>query len=217
MTSNDRRERPESNLEKELGEHLALLTHACKSFDRGLRPIGKHIALSLRVLLHQRGQSRALLHQLGYLSHPFFASGRHLNPRNLLAECALCFVRVRVGAAAGGFQPFLDEGPLGQARWLAFEEWWSEPIVNNRNGDRFTRRGLALHVAAIEGGAEVDPLLDAAYMALSRENALGWTISAGHGSLPLGGPELGCLRQIAHELLETLKAAGVRPAKNWAL
>ena len=194
---------------------MALLAVACQVFDGGLRPVGKHIALSLRLLLHQRGQSRALLHQLGHLSHPFFASGRGLNPRNLLTECALCFMRLRAGATAGGsFHPILDEGPLGQARWVPFEDWWTEPIVKNKNGRRFTRHDLIRHVAESDGGAAVDPLLDAAYMALSRENSLGWTISSGEGSLPLGGPEMGCLRQIAHEVLETLKAAGVSSARN---
>jgi hypothetical protein len=204
-----------SHLEKELGKQLSLLALACQAFDRGLRPIARHIALSLRVLLHQRGQSRALLHELGHLSHPFFASGRHLNPRNLLTECALCFVRLKVGdGAAGGFEPFLDDGPVGQARWLPFEEWWTETIAKNKSGRRFTRRELVGHLAEADGGGRVDPLLDAAYMALSRENSLGWTLTTDDGSLPLGGPEVGCVRQIAHELLETLKAARVASARN---
>jgi hypothetical protein len=204
-----------SPLEKELGKQLTLLALACQAFDRGLRPIARHIALSLRVLLHQRGQSRALLQELGHFSHPFFASGRHLNPRNLLTECALCFVRLKVGdGATGGFEPFLDDGPLGQARWLPFEEWWTETIAKNKSGRRFTRRELVGHLAETDGGGQVDPLLDAAYMAVSRENSLGWTLTTGDGSLPLGGPEVGCVRQIAHELLETLKAARVASARN---
>ena len=205
----------DSHLEKELGEQLTLLAVACKAFDRGLRPIAKHIALSLRALLHQRGESRALLHQLGHLSHPFFASGRELNPRNVLTECALCFMRLRVGVAAGGnFEPFLDDGPVGQARWLPFDDWWHQTIAKNKDGRRFSRRELVRHISESEGGGQVDPLLDAAYMALSRENSLGWRITAGDGALLVGGPETGCVRQIAHELLETLKAARVSLARK---
>ncbi|MGC2803329.1 MAG: hypothetical protein WCA41_15965, partial [Candidatus Acidiferrum sp.] len=63
--------RTSAELERELSEQLQLLRHACSAYDEGLEAIGKHIALSIRVLVHHHGQSNSLLHQLGLRSIPF--------------------------------------------------------------------------------------------------------------------------------------------------
>jgi hypothetical protein len=64
-----------------------------------------------------------------------------------------------------------------------------------------------LNVADTDGGAHVDPELEEAYMAISRENSLGWFFSNGTVTAPAGGrPELACMRQIAHELLSTINS-----------
>lgn len=205
MASTPRRARSAADLRRELADQVALLIHACKSFDSGLKPIGKHIALSLRVLLHHHGQSKALLEQLGVRSKRYMDTAGDLNPRNLLTDCPLCMMRVGSGGAeylalcaAGG-------GPI-PPRWLVFSDWWNSAVVKDDKGRKFNRRDLILNVANTDGGAHVDPQLDDAYMALSRENSLGWVFTRGEVSTPLGGPELPCVRQIAHEVLETLKA-----------
>lgn len=42
-------------------------------------------------------------------------------------------------------------------------------------------------------------------MNLSRKNSLGWVTVINGTEFPMGGPELACMRQIAHEVVETLK------------
>jgi hypothetical protein len=99
MAKNNRRARPASDLRRELQDQVTLLAHACKSFDSGIKPIGKHIALSLRVLLHHHGKSQALLQQLGLRSNRFMDTAGDLNPNNLLTDCPLCLTRLSSGGA----------------------------------------------------------------------------------------------------------------------
>lgn len=192
-----------SDLLAELQDQVALLVHACHSYDQDLKAIGKHIALSLRVLLHHHGNSQALLQQLGLRSFRFLDTAGDLNPRNLLTENPLCFMRL-----GGGNSDYLPRcmGGMPHERWLPFERWWNIPVIKDDKGRFFHRRDLILNVADTDGGAHVDPDLDAAYTDLSRNNSLGWILNEGNVEKPFPPPVMPCIRQIAHELLETLRA-----------
>lgn len=196
--------RTKTDLMVELSDQIRLLIHACDSFDAGLNAIGKHIALSLRVLLHQHGQSHALLQQLDLRSKRFLDTAGPLNPNNLLTDCPLCLMGV--GGGRDRYLPLCARGggPLGE-RWIPFEEWWNNPVVKDNKGRRFNRRELILNVANTDGGAHVDPALDEAYADLSRNNSLGWIIAEGDVQRPFPPPTMACIRQIAHEVLRTLE------------
>lgn len=204
MAKPKRLQRPKDELKRELAEQLQLLRHACIAFDGGLEAVGKHISLSLRVLLHHHGQSRALLDQLGLRSGRYLTSVPPLNPRNLLTECNL--VVLRASASGASYLPAISMGggpfPLQP---IPFVSWWNDPVLKDNRKRTLCRRELVLNVADTDGGAHVDPELEEAYMAISRENSLGWIFSDGTVSAPAGGrPELACMRQIAHELLSTI-------------
>ena len=174
-------------------------------FNKGLEAVGKHISLSLRVLLHHHGNSRSLLDQLGYRSGKFLDSAGPLNPGNLLTECNL--VMMRLSSSGASYLPLIagGGGPL-PIRPVPFVNWWNVPLLKDNQGRTFCRRELVLNVADTDGGAHVDPGLEEAYMALSRENSLGWIFSDGSMESALAGrPELACMRQIAHELLSTIQ------------
>lgn len=204
MSRKNRVARPKGELLKEFNEQILLLTHACATFDQGLEPIGKHIALSLRLLLHHHGQSQALMQQLGLRAKRFMDTAHDLNPRNLMTDCPLTLMRV------GGVNKYLalcqgGGGPRGH-RWIKFEDWWNNNVVKDEKGRFFNRRELVLNVANTDGGGHVDPTLDEAYLDLSRNNSLGWVISEGDVQRPFPPPVMACMRQIAHETLETIKA-----------
>jgi hypothetical protein len=204
MAKPQRVQRSKDDLKKELREQLQLLRHSCQSYDNGLEAVGKHISLSLRVLLHQHGNSRSLLDQLGYRTGKFLDSAGPLNPRNLMTECNL--VMMRVSSTGASYLPLIAAGggppPL---RPTPFVDWWNEPVLKDNKNRTFCRRELVLNVANTDGGAHVDPDLEEGYMALSRENSLGWIFSDGRVESALAGrPELACMRQIAHELLSTI-------------
>lgn len=204
MVKQKRIKRSKADLVDELNVQIALLVNACLSFDNGLKPIGKHIALSLRTLLHHQGMNRALLEQLGLRSKRFMDTAGDLNPKNLMTECNLC--AMRVGGGNTDFIPLCESGggPMG-ARWLPFTEWWNQDVLKDEKKRKFNRRELILNVAETDGGAHVDPDLDEAYMDLSRNNSLAWMITEGDVERPFPSPTMPCMRQIAHEVLETLK------------
>jgi hypothetical protein len=136
MSKTSRVARPKGELERELREQLILLGNACSTFDAGLEAIGRHIALSLRVLLHQHRNSRALLEQLGLRTGRFADSAGGLNPNNLLSECNLVIYE---GTAAGGkYIPLMARADLATfSRLTPFEVWWNEPILKDGQGRRF--------------------------------------------------------------------------------
>ena len=198
----------------ELHDQVNLLIHACQSYDQGLKPIAKHIALSLRVLLHHQGNSQALLQQLGFRSQRFLDTAGDINPQNLLTENPLCFMRI------GSDSDFLPRcmGGVPRERWIRFEEWWNNPVVRDDRRRCFHRRDLILNVADTDGGAHVDPGLDEAYMDLSRNNSLGWVLTEGDVQRPFPSPIMPCIRQIAHEVLVTLRTkVGDQVAVNYVV
>lgn len=78
-------------------------------------------------------------------------------------------------------------------------------VVDNR-GNKSTRKDLILTVCDKDGGAHVDAEFDEAYYALSRSNSLGWKYQKNGVEQDFAGkPELACLRQIAYEVLKSLK------------
>lgn len=203
MAKRKRSKRPPGEIEVEFVDQLKLLQHACQAYDSGLEAIGKHIALSIRVLVHQHGQSQSLLAQLRLENIRFFDSAGPLNPRNLLPEHNL--VSLRVAQGGGRYIPTYD-GPRPN-RPLSFVRWWNDPVIKDKAGATFSCGDLVLNVTNTDGGAHVDPELDERYLALSRANTLGWEFRAGDIVKALDGkPELASIRQIAHELLLSVQS-----------
>jgi hypothetical protein len=195
--------RSKDDLKRELVEQLQLLRMSCESFDRGIDAAGKYIAVSLRILLHHHGQSRALLDQLGFRTGRYFSSIMPIRPGNLLSDSPMLMMRVTAGTGAK-WHPLVQEPTAPVAmRPVPFPDWWAEIVMRDQAGRTFSRMGLVLNVANTDGGAHVDPDLDEAYMAVSRENSLGWVFGPENNMLA-GRPELACMRQIAHELLYTI-------------
>lgn len=206
MAKKNRLRRSRDDLMRELREQLKLLQFACEKYDAGFEASGKHIALSLRVLVHNHGQSRSLLEQLGMLLNVnFYDTCGPVNPENILSGCNLLMTEVVLGSGAR-YRPRLADGPPEQPTRVKLTTWWNEPVLKDNEGRLFNRRQLILNVADTDGGAHVDPELDEAYMELSRNNSLGWVVGDESGvEAPEGRPELACMRQVAHELLMTLK------------
>ncbi len=206
MAKQKRVQRPREDLENELREQIRLLKSACATYDAGLESMAKHIALVLRVLIHHHGQSRSLLEQLGLLGGMrFYDTARSLKPENMMTESTLTIMEL--SDKGGRFVPrFIQEQrqPADIPR-IPIAEWWNKFVIKDEKGSLFNRRLLVLNVADTDGGAHVDPELEEAYMELSRKNSLGWTFTDGNITKALKGPELACIRQIAEEVLMSMK------------
>jgi hypothetical protein len=191
----------QTELEKHLDEQLGFLESSAASFDTGYEGEAKRLAVTLRVLLHDTKKSHSLLGQLGRKNATFFDSAFEFNPANLASHGGLVFVAV--GPPRTRYVAMLDDVPV--SRFSPFDKWWAAQVFVDQERRILTREDLVLIAANQDGGAHIDPGLDETYDKLSRENALGWVAVENGAARPMDGPERAAIRQIAHEVLKTLK------------
>jgi hypothetical protein len=89
---------------------------------------------------------------------------------------------------------------------LPAPDWWRQVVFALDARAVFTRRRIVLGAANQDGGAHVDPALDAQYERLAYTQAFGFLVSLserGEASIPLYGYHLIALRQIGYELLNS--------------
>lgn len=189
-----------SELEEHLNEQLGDLQRSAHAFDQGYRSEAKRMATILRILLHTR-RSPSLLKQLGRDKIDFVDTNTPFNAANLLTYHGL--VGIRVDRGVSSYYAKL-ETETEEKKWTEFDLWWSETIFADQQKWKLTRSDLVLTTADQNGGAHVDGSLEGVYAAISRENSLGWQTEAGSSVV---GAELAGIRQIAHEVLRTLRPA----------
>src|SRR5690606_26830566 len=153
---------------------------------------------------HDFRRSRALLEALGLRSQiRYWDSAGPLDPKNMAAQFNLLNIASigdRHQYMAACMRPLASQpDPM-----IPFVDWWTRPVIKDAAARIFSRLDLVKNVADTDGGAHVDPTLEADYYALSRENSLGWTV--GPEGKPLeGNAAMHCMRQIAHEVFLTLE------------
>ncbi len=186
---------------KLLENSVAWLRRSAEAFDAGAHDEARRLATVLRVLLHDTAKSKSLLGQLGkkmmLLNSGFPAQPGHVGQWGQL-------LLVEHGPTIR-YRACLDDGPPGTT--VGFDTWWNTRVLTDGVASHLTRRDLVLGAANQDGGAHVDPMLDADYARFIRdaENALG---GSAHDELgagrTLGGGALESIRQIAHEVLKSL-------------
>lgn len=192
-------------LEEHLSEHLHFLETSATAFDTGYEGEAKRLAISLRVLLHDTKLSKSLLGQLEKKNIQFHDTALEFKPNNFLTYSGLIFLQ---GDSTGAkYVPFLDDIPSGKIKKLDFDKWWNAIVFVDNQRNQMSRKDIVLFVADQDGGAHVDPNLNEKYAHLSRHNSLNWFFEneSSNELQALGGPQLASIRQIAHEVLKTLK------------
>ena len=200
----------EEELINHLKEQIAFMLKSAESYDNGFEGEARRLAVSIRILVHDTSQSKSLLGQLGKKNIGFLDTANRFNPNNLLTSNCLTMMRATSenGKLQGRYVAPLDDLPPSRANIkIPFDVWWSTNIIYKDNKkNMFTRKDLVLSVANTDGGAHIDPKLDEAYAQFSRFNSLGWKIfKDGVAEDFQNTPVLPSIRQIAHELLRTLK------------
>lgn len=219
------------DFKEQFDQQIGFIETSARAYDEGNEPEAKRLAVNLRVLLHDTKNSTSLLKHLGvkYLL-PFRNTAGDPPPAGALMVFGggLCSIEATLGEGGGKsrFVPVLDTDPARSSRPLqCFEDWWRGPILNDQEGNSFSRYDFVHSVANKDGGAHVDAKLGAAYQALTRGNSMrltqekgvtedGWeTVMGG----VVGGPPdedaepilnsiaLASVRQIAFELLENVR------------
>jgi hypothetical protein len=195
------------DLLRHLREQVGFLQRSGEAFDRGILAEAKRLATSIRILIHDTRTSHSLLEQLAvkealrYMDTSLAPPG----PGELrIADAGLAFFRGTLPNGPIGYDPVFDNRPPRPP--LRFVPWWTNAVLKDRKGGRFSRKDLVLGLSHLDGGAHVDPELEAAYAALSRSNSLGWSGQAADGSLLLAeSPVLANVRQVAFELQTTIE------------
>ena len=190
-----------------LNENLAFLKLSSKSYDEGYEAEAKRLAVTIRVLLHDTDVSHSLLGQVGTKNKMLFTDTTIQEPAgsvNLIPALGLMVLKLTTGEG-GEYVPMLDKlVPDRIHSPVLFSQWWSMPIPMG-SGVPWTRKKLVLDLANKEGGAHVDPKLNAAYDALANHNALGYIADVGSGPEPFeGNPVAASVRQIAYEVTDTV-------------
>jgi len=193
----------EEDLRDQLKVQIGFLVQSSDAYDRGNVDEAKRLAIALRILLHDKGRtSVSLLTLLNKKDILFYDTALEYNPNNLLSMPGL--VMLKAGPDGGEYIPPLDmRCSKGK---IPFPQWWSNIVVVDIKGNKSTRKDLVLTVCEKDGGAHVDPKLDEAYYAFSRSNSLGWKYQKdGVVQDFTGRPELASIRQVAYEVLKSLK------------
>lgn len=192
-----------------LEENIGFLEASATSFDAGYEAEAKRLAVTMRVLLHDTTQSHSLLAMLG--AKPlmkFTDTAEHINPNNIMASAAgLVMMQMTPTVGAAYIAP-LGNLPLPPTRIhppVDFDQWWGNDIARDTQRATWNRKKFVLTMANKEGGAHVDPKLTEAYEILAKNNGLGFVSNASGVDAALDGNVVAVsVRQIAHELLETL-------------
>jgi hypothetical protein len=190
-------------LRAHLEEQLGFLERSAGAFDNGFDGEAKRLATTIRILVHDTSQSNSLLSQLSLLhSTDFIDTALPFLPGNVASYSGLISL-ARLGEKSQ-FIPHLDEGPRPH-RAISFSDWWKSIVVVDGDGRAISRMQLILTAANQDGGTHVDPSLDSVYYDLAKKNSLNWFAGDGVNWLAIQGAERASIRQIAHEVLKTLR------------
>jgi hypothetical protein len=201
----------QEDLVNHLKDQIKFIIASSISFDKGFEGEAKRLATTIRVLVHDTNKSSALLTQLNKMNILFYDSALTFKPNNPLPSH--CLTMIRLSKEEGEDMEGDYVAPLeslsssrSNKRKVGFVRWWNRnTVIKDIKGQLFTRRDLILALANKEGGAHVDPELDQAYANLTRFNSLAWKVYTKDDKKDMGNPVPPAIRQIAHEVIKTLK------------
>lgn len=199
----------EDELLVHLKDQIGFLLSSANSYDKGFIGEAKRLAIVTRVLLHDTGSSTSLLAQLGKKNIGFYDTCIDYDPLNLAPHMGLIMMRLSTGSGAEYVAPLDNLSPKRKKGKVSIHDWWIKIVFKDSSGNLFSRGGIIKILANKEGGAHVDPELDADYVNLSKFNSLGWKSVVRKGDVirevDMGNPVFPSMRQIAYEVIKTLK------------
>jgi hypothetical protein len=211
-------QRPPDRLQALFAEQCDFLIASAARFDEGHAHEWKRLAAALRVLLHDTPKSHSLLGQLGIKETlDFLDSDARREPESGMYPrgwpVGFVGVRLQLGNCGGAsYVPMLDDDPEMPTGRVRFSEWWEKRLLDAPDShEHWRRRDFVLGGANKEGGAHVDPAPDPAWTDLREGAWVAAAVTTGpNGSLvPIPALVPAVVRQIAHEVLTTLRVAGL--------
>lgn len=195
--------RSDDDIQTAIRRSLRMLARSADAWDTGEDDDEvPRMALEMRKLVHDSGQSKSLCGQVGIKNMDFLDTA--MTDRKGLAWPPI--LRMTIGGPRSFDAPLDDalQHPFRSNELVGFSEWWDDVMVNDPDPG-MTRGDIVLAVANQDGGAHDDPKLSEPYYGVSRANALGWVIVSKEGTFPGDSPIPALMRQIAYELLESIE------------
>lgn len=201
-----------------LRQQIGFLETSCQAFDNGHEDEALRIATTLRVLVHDTGNSTSLLEQLGLKdTMKFIDSATPIDPvptdkmldgRAVMAMSgmpglfAISFTREGTKFLAPQSRAPYSRGPI------SFRDWWTSECIPGHNGASYSRSWLVKQMANREGGAHVDPEISHPYNNL-QNTSMGMTVHSNGINDFVNSAGNVSIRQVAWEILESLGEAGI--------
>lgn len=189
-------------------DQFCLLKQYCEDYDRGFCVIAKPISTSLRLLFNETRNSKSLLQQMHRRDCKWLNTSHGLHLDNQVSECSLMLIEVKNGIGARYKPKCNSEYKMDDYRMTRFVDWFNEPVVLDSQESIFSRREMILNMADTDGGAHLDPEIQANYLNIKRPIFIERIqFCFGPDGTPMNAmgniPEI-CMRQIAFEVLYTL-------------
>ena len=222
MSKKDRVPRTQESIVSQFINQFEILVDHCRKYDEGYEHYGSEIATKLRVFLHSFRRSKSLISQMNFESPVLFLSTNRIIKQEGLSFSmpALCSILHKTSAGlkpsqSADYVPDFDSSN-DSTTWLSFEDWWQELVILDSDGNEFTRQLIVAEVADTDGGAHVDPDITLGYDSLLNKNSAGMYFDPSNGifaaryseaikHLSLSPPVMPTLRQIAHEVILSIK------------
>ena len=209
--------RTRDQLQEALSQQVQFLNTSCQAFDDGNESEALRIAGVLRTLLHDTDKSKSLLEQLGIKDKmQFIDSADPIDPIPTDRQHNGHTIMVVSGMPGlFGIRPTMEGTKLIALQSLkpnargsvSFDDWWTMGCIPGENRARHSREWLIKQMANKEGGAHVDPEITRGYAEL-RTSGMGMTVSSNGIDGFIKSPANVSVRQIAWELLTSLRQAG---------
>lgn len=197
----ERESRTRADLQRQLEEQLNFLEKSANDFDRGDEIESKRMAATLRILLHDTKSCKSLLGLLDMKNTSFYDTSMEDESNVKTSHCSLVHVLLKPGPPK--YVALLDDA---RYKKVDFDTWWNGIVFTDFEGHTVSRKDLVTTMANQDGGAHVDASVNKEYSSLSKGDSLKRMYSKnGKHWFNMQGAELASVRQIAHEVLKTLK------------
>lgn len=207
---------------KELEEQFSVLVDSCHAYDKGNFSQAKSLSNILRAILKdvekpsKRTRSFSLLHHLDVKDKMKFYNTGYEAKKPKLSINLVGFV-TRPSSSPDTtitsetiYLPVLDKSNLIDVKWLDFDNWYTSKIIYSETDKDtliITRKWLILAMAEQGGGTHIDKLesVEKAYLEIATAKNTIFTHNKENKDYPIEYLHYALIRQIAHELIITLK------------
>jgi hypothetical protein len=205
--------RSDANIIESLHKQFESLNKSCLGYDAGDEIEILNVCARLRVILDT---GSPIIQQLGISKILLF---RDTSTHRLDNDCNICIANIQcviIPGVGAKWSPLYDDWPKGHARVedQPFNSWWNDHIMPRSVEDGldrtpiYSRRDIVRFAANQEGGAHLGQL-ETDFDELTRDNFTAEVAFRGpSGETPFipsqGNPVYVCIRQIGHEVLQTL-------------